>query len=372
MLAGGLGGLGRSIANWMVSRGARHLIFLSRSGDSAEEAQKLLRELEGRGCRTSVFACDISNAERLEQVMTECASTVPPIRGCIQGAMQLKDSAFETMSHADFTAAIRPKVHGSWNLHTHLPPGLDFFIMLSSICGLIGNRGQSNYAAGNTYQDSLAHFRRANGMAASTIDLGSMLSVGFIAEHAETVNPYALAAETIREDEFHAMLEYHIDPPNGAAPAQVAVGLTTKAAFAKKGIPEPSFLHHPLFALMQSAASGFDYEDDEDESLAVLRLALHAAKSAEEAATLVVEMLVKRLASVMTLPAEDIDPGKPVHYYGVDSLVAVEFRNWLSKNLEAEIEVLDIMGDGSIMQLSEKIINSSKMFAFGESSSEQS
>src|SRR4051794_24628057 len=127
--------------------------------------------------------------------------------------------------------------------------------MLSSICGLIGNRGQSNYAAGNTYQDSLAHFRRQHGQAATTIDLGSMLSVGFIAEHAQTVNPYALAAESIREDEFHAMLEYHIDPQYKDSPAQVAVGLATKAAFAKKGIPEPSFLRHPLFTLLQSSSS---------------------------------------------------------------------------------------------------------------------
>ncbi|KAH9209036.1 hypothetical protein DL95DRAFT_394758 [Leptodontidium sp. 2 PMI_412] len=371
VLAGGLGGLGRSIAKWMASRGARHFFFLSRSGSESEAAQALLKELEAEGCQTATFACDVSNADLLQKAIAECASTMPPIRGCIQGAMQLKDSAFETMSHSDFTAAIRPKVHGSFNLHKTLPENLDFFIMLSSICGLIGNRGQSNYAAGNTYQDSLAHFRRQHGQAATTIDLGSMLSVGFIAEHAQTVNPYALAAEAIREDEFHAMLEYHIDPQYKNSPAQVAVGLATKAAFAKKGIPEPSFLRHPLFTLLQCSSSESDSADGESEAFAALRTALRAAKSAEEAVTLVAEMLVQRLSSVMALPAEDIDSSKPIHFYGVDSLVAVEFRNWLAKNLEAEIEVLDIMGDGSIVQLSEKIVTSSKMLAFGGGSVDQ-
>lgn len=131
VLAGGLGGLGRSVAKWMASRGARHFFFLSRSGSESEAAQALLKELEAEGCQTAAFACDVSNADLLQKAIAECASTMPPIRGCIQGAMQLKDSAFETMSHSDFTAAIRPKVHGSFNLHKTLPENLDFFVRSS-------------------------------------------------------------------------------------------------------------------------------------------------------------------------------------------------------------------------------------------------
>lgn len=131
VLAGGLGGLGRSIAKWMASRGARHFIFLSRNGSQSEIAQALIAELEGDGCQVAAFACDVSNANLLEQAIAECSSIMPPIRGCIQGAMQLKDSAFETMSHSDFTAAIRPKVHGSFNLHNTLPENLDFFVRTS-------------------------------------------------------------------------------------------------------------------------------------------------------------------------------------------------------------------------------------------------
>jgi hypothetical protein len=181
------------------------------------------------------------------------------------------------------------------------------------------------------------------------------------------VNPYALAAEAIHEDEFHAVLEQHVDPPHGgAAAAQVAIGLAAKAAFAKKGIPEPSFLRHPLFARLQSSADRFELADGEDESFAALRAGLRTARTVEEATTLVVDMLVRRLASVMGLQAEDIDSSKPVHYYGVDSLVAVELRNWLAKYLEAQVEVLDIMGDGSIVSLCEKIVQSSKLLALGD------
>ena len=61
------------------------------------------------------------------------------------------------MSLEDFQIAVKPKVQGSWNLHTLLPSDLDFFVLLSSGAGVTGNRGQANYCMGNTYQDALAN-----------------------------------------------------------------------------------------------------------------------------------------------------------------------------------------------------------------------
>jgi NAD(P)-dependent dehydrogenase (short-subunit alcohol dehydrogenase family) len=361
VLSGGLGGIGRSVAKWMVSKGARNLVFLSRSGGSSEAARALLEDLKLQGCNAQAFGCDVSDFSALEAIIGQCEESMPRIKGCVQGAMQLKDSAFETMPWSSFQAAVLPKVHGSWNLHAVLPEDMDFFVMLSSICGIIGNRGQANYAAGNTYQDALAHYRHSKGLAATAIDLGSMLSVGFIAEHEQSANVYAVAAETIREDELHAILEYHMDPRHkDTRQAQVTVGLTTKAAFQSKGIPQPSFLQHPLFTLLQSSAS-FGTADAEEESFSAARAAMRSVRSLEEASGIVLDMLVRRLASVMGIPLEGVEPGKPVHYYGVDSLVAVEFRNWLAKNLDAEVEVLDIMGDDSMAMLAEKIAKASKL-----------
>lgn len=278
-----------------------------------------------------------------------------------------QDSAFENMTWENFKAATLPKVNGSWNLHTTLPKQMDFFIMLSSICGIIGNRGQSNYAAGNVYQDTLAQYRHRNGLPATALDLGTMMSVGFMAENQEAVGIKSFATDGIREDEFHALLEYHIDPRNSTQTplrSQVAIGLATRAVFQRKGFPEPSFMRDPLFTQLRSIAESSDSEGGE-ESFAATREALRNAKTLEDATVILAEALVKRISGIMSLPLEDIDPGKPVHFYGVDSLVAVEFRNWLGKNLEADIEVLDIMGDDSISALSEKIAKKSKMLNFG-------
>jgi len=267
------------------------------------------------------------------------------------------------MTWENLQAALAPKVKGSWNLHTTLPKDMQFYIMLSSICGIVGNRGQSNYAAGNVYQDALARYRSMHGLPANSLDLGSMLSVGFIAENQETVSPAAFAADNIREDEFHALLEYHIDPrtnTNTPLRSQVAIGLSTRALFQRKGIPEPSFMRDPLFTQLRAISEHAAAEGDED-SFVATREAMRAAKTLDEASSIITEALVKRISSIMTLPVEDIDSGKPIHFYGVDSLVAVEFRNWLAKNMEASMEVLDIMGNDSIAQLSVKIAQASKI-----------
>ncbi len=92
LLAGGLGGLGRSIARWMVSRGAKNLVFISRSGATSEAARELVQELEAASCRVHVFACDVSDETALSGIIEQCKETLPPIKGCVQGSMVLRVS----------------------------------------------------------------------------------------------------------------------------------------------------------------------------------------------------------------------------------------------------------------------------------------
>jgi hypothetical protein len=90
VLSGGLGGIGRSLAWWMVARGARNLIFLSRTGNITNPVQDMVTELESKGCRIHIYTCDITDRARLVEVIEECKTTLPPIKGCVQGAMILK------------------------------------------------------------------------------------------------------------------------------------------------------------------------------------------------------------------------------------------------------------------------------------------
>ncbi len=89
VIAGGLGGLGRSIARWMVSRGAKNLILISRTRTYSAEIKSFVRELRDKGVSLATLACDIGDQEDLASALASCRN-MPAIKGCIQGAMVIK------------------------------------------------------------------------------------------------------------------------------------------------------------------------------------------------------------------------------------------------------------------------------------------
>ncbi|PBP26113.1 polyketide synthase [Diplocarpon rosae] len=270
VLVGGLGGLGRSLARLLADLGARHLAFISRSGSLTEPpaVAALVEELRGRSVRVSQYQADISREEALRSALERLGRENPPLAGVIQGAMVLRDNLFSSLSHRQWSESLAPKVQGTLNLAKMLPAHLDFFILLSSFSGIFGNLGQSNYAAGCTFQDATAHALRAQGRRAVSIDLGIMRDVGVLAEQGakghhlrDWAEPFGLG-----ESEFHALLKTVIsgvgrDPAN--FPAQIVTGLATGGTAARAGIPDPFYLGTSKFLPMRragksSAGSGSD------------------------------------------------------------------------------------------------------------------
>lgn len=142
VLAGGLGGVGRSIAETMFAAGARNLAFISRSGAKSDEAKTLLSSLKRRGCSANAYPCDVSSEVAVAAFVQACSDRGETIKGVVQAAMVLEDSVFDNMTFEQWTRSTQPKIKGSWNLHEFLPKDMDFFIMLSSMAGIIGNPGQ--------------------------------------------------------------------------------------------------------------------------------------------------------------------------------------------------------------------------------------
>src|ERR1051326_341996 len=116
---------------------------------------------------------------------------------------------FSNMTYKSFKAAILPKVQGSINLAELLPQDMDFYIMLSSITGIVGHRGQANYAAGNTFQDNFARHLTSTGIQAASIDLGNVESVGYVEENKDRIG-IPKDWEAISEKEMHSLIEHHI------------------------------------------------------------------------------------------------------------------------------------------------------------------
>lgn len=267
---------------------------------------------------------------------------------------------FENMSYDDYQTAVLPKVQGSWHLHAHLPRDMDFFVMLSSATGILGNRSQANYAAGNNFQDWLARSRRSQGLPATSIDLGTVLSVGYVAEHRENMTTLANVLEVIREDEIHILLEHVMnrgtDNADDDAGSQLIVGLTTAEHLRQRGVPPLTYLSYPLFTHLNTQSTGLVHSghgDDDAAHLAVM--ALSHASTRDEAVGIVREGIRHKLASLLAVPLENVDPAKSVSSNGVDSLVAMEFRTWVVKDLGADVPLLDIMGTSIVSAISERI-----------------
>ena len=163
LLVGGLGSLGRSISTMLVNHGARKLYFLSRSGGTSADAQKLLQVLRARNVQVQAHPCDIADADATAKAIATCTRELGKVRGVIQRAMLLRDVLFTNISCQEWTESVRPKVEGSWNLHQNLKD-VDFFVVLSSFAATFGNRSQSNYATRGVYQDAISRYRRSLGL----------------------------------------------------------------------------------------------------------------------------------------------------------------------------------------------------------------
>ncbi|KAJ5788006.1 hypothetical protein N7457_002996 [Penicillium paradoxum] len=365
LIPGGLGGLGRSIASWMADQGAKHIVFTSRSGATKPEAKKLVEELHARGVNTLAYACDISDANQLRDIIADVKTNhFPPIKGVINCAMQLQDVLFENMTVEDFNAAISPKVLTTKNLHELCPKNMDFFVCLSSTGGIVGSRGQGNYNAGNTYQDAMAHFRRSQGLPATSINLGVVLGVGITAERGEILSYLKTGAMIgIHEQEVLAVIQAAI---SGQMPAQAVVGLATGGHLEKNGHDDPFWFSEARFGPLrvfdtqelqaQSGGSGGD-------SAADLEAALRGAATLAEAADAVCVALVRKLAKAMMMELEDLDPSRPANSYGVDSLVAVEIRAWVFKEVKSDVSVFDILSNKPLASLAGTIAAKSTLLS---------
>ncbi|KAL4860796.1 hypothetical protein BDV12DRAFT_208828 [Aspergillus spectabilis] len=357
VIAGCFGGIARRTANWLADRGAQHLLLLGRSGAKSAAARALVDGLRQRGIQVHAPPCNVASEEALATVLAECATTMPPIKGCIQGAMVLKDAMFEKMTYSDWTQALLPKVAGSRNLDRLLPSGLAFFIMLSSVVGIHGSAGQANYAAGGTYQDALARERIQRGEHAIVFDLGWMVSDGIIAESDFLTRTFKTAGlmMPIDSNEYLALLDYYCNPAardcTDPAACQIMIELETPAGLAAKGADIPVLLQRSTFRLLHAieldakAAIGAGTGNRENPTATKNWSAAFAeARSPGEAREVAIQGLSHKLSRALSIPPTDIDTHRPLHSYGVDSLLAVELRSWLAKEFGADVAVFEIMG----------------------------
>jgi hypothetical protein len=257
------------------------------------------------------------------------------------------------MSFSQWSQTINPKVNGTKNIAELLGPNLDFLILLSSLSGILGNPSQANYAAGNTYQDAVARSLSARGLPCVAIDLSVVNSVGVVANSQDTGMRNRLLKDGFRplsESEVIGLVDYAIRTPHRTPrTSQIATGIT-KAGLVK---------HDLRFSILQGDSTSISSGPMGSRSgpgTVSLHETIARAACLDEAADAVQDALVAKVSSMFVIPETDIDPSRPLSHYGVDSLVAVELRNWLVPNARVEINIFDLIGSSSLGDLASNIV----------------
>jgi emericellamide synthase (highly reducing iterative type I polyketide synthase) len=261
------------------------------------------------------------------------------------------------MTHRQWEASLAPKVAGTRNLHEALPIDIDFFVVLSSIAGISGHTAQVNYTAACTFQDAFMHYRRNQGQSGFAIDVGVVGDAGFVSE-----TPAVLATmkrqgfSPISVVELLATLDYALT--DSGSQCQATVGLVPEA-----GVSITDWLEQRRIAhLVQDSenfgrAGGADGSGNGAEHFDQIR----SAKTAEEAVTAVGRAVLGELSKLTVTPVDGILLHRTLDSYGVDSLVAVELRNWIVVMLAADVSLLLIRESRSIEELIRLVVGRSKL-----------
>ncbi|KAL7914426.1 hypothetical protein GGI35DRAFT_490696 [Trichoderma velutinum] len=381
LLVGGLGGLGQAVATWMAERGARSLVFLSRSAESTEKYGAFFEEMRALGCNALAVSGSVSN---MEDVKRAVAAAAKPIAGVLQLSMVLRDQAFEKITPEEWQTVTEPKVQGTWNLHNALGENLDFFVMFSSFSGLVGQWGQAGYAAANTFLDAFAQYRHNLGLPASVLEIGCMEDVGYISQNPQVLETFrATAVHMLRERDLLESMELLI---------RRSPKISAETGGKKRNINAGFFNEHQMGIGLRSTRPLSDPENrniwKRDRRFSVYRNNEQASTAAQSAgneglrtflngiagdpsrldAPASIEFLAQTIGArvngfLMRSEDDEVDMSQTLAQAGVDSLIAIEIRNWFRQSLAVDISVLEMLNGVSIAQLARSLY--SEMILFG-------
>ncbi|WP_181772045.1 type I polyketide synthase [Amycolatopsis pittospori] len=319
LITGAFGALGRKLARWLAAEGVERLLLTGRHVDDPE----FLAELSVLGAEVVAVACDVAD----RQAMAGLLAAIPadrPLTGVAHTAGVLDDGVLDALDPRRLAVALHAKVEGARNLH-ELTSGLEAFVLFSSATGAVGNAGQANYAAANTYLDALADQRRADGLTATSLAWGPWGAGGMAVEGAD-----ARAVGTRLRRNGMTVL----DPDLGIAALATAFG-REESGLVIADVDWDRFLsvfattrHSPLLAELPEARQSKAVERQPEASTLVERL---AGMSQSERVRVLRELVSRQVATILGHDsATQVLPSKPFHEQGLSSLGVIELRNQLS------------------------------------------
>lgn len=366
LITGGFGGLGLLCARWMVERGARHLALLSRTPlpprsswagviDAATAARiEAVRSLERLGAAIHAASVDVTDEAALSDWWSAFRQvTALPLRGVLHAAGVPDAHMLNVMEVRDFLRVTAPKIAGAWALHRALKEEpLDFFVLFSSIAAYGVSLGMAHYAAGNSFLDTLAHYRRAEGLPAISVSWGAWAQAG-MASQGDT-------AESLRYRGFTPMAPEMGLRALGSAlvsnPANPWISLTDwplveRRSFATGAPPmfAPMLADHP-----ETAAP--PQEDATASGVARFPAVFHALPDNASRTAALEDHVAAAAAQALRLPLDRLPREASLVSLGLDSLLALEFRNAIHARIEAGPSLVEILNGSSVASLARSLL----------------
>ncbi|MBB4952329.1 acyl transferase domain-containing protein/acyl carrier protein [Agrobacterium vitis] len=340
LITGGLGGFGQQLALWLASLGAGHILITSRHQPSAALVGPLARDLSELGARLTVKALDVTDRAAVHTLFEDTRATGCPIAGIFHWAGMILDGPAGDMSVEDFRRVLAPKVDGAiaLDLASRQLEHLDYFVLASSMTGVIGNPYQANYAAANTCLDALAWSRRKRGLPALSVDFGPISNAGMaadpkVAAHLKAAGLLAMTPETalagletaLRADQPQVCLYQGVDP--GRFSRHVP-----------RCFSGDMFSH--LFGRGQTLP---DAKPDVLQRVSALPAGVRVRHLAEH--------LQDLLSDVLKCPAATLSKEKPLAQQGLDSLAGVELQSLVDRDFAITVPITLLIGGQNLLDL---------------------
>ncbi|NUV65269.1 SDR family NAD(P)-dependent oxidoreductase, partial [Streptomyces sp. CAI-85] len=330
LVTGATGALGRLVARHLVERhGVRNLLLVSRSGPAADGAAELVAELSALGARADLAACDVADRQALADLLDGIPAD-RPLTTVVHTAGVLDDGMLPALTPERIDTVLRPKADAAWNLH-ELTRELDLsvFVLFSSVSGVLGNAGQGNYAAANTFLDALAAARRAEGLPATSLAWGFWEQRSAMTGELDDVNLARIARSgltALPSEEALALFDT-------AVAADAALTLPVRfdtAALRAAQTPLPALLRGLVrgTAVRRARAAAAAEQPTAASSALVRQL---AGRPEDEQLAWLSEFVRGHVATVLGHgSAAAVGENRAFKELGFDSLTSVELRNRLS------------------------------------------